>query len=106
MADSNKKSVLIVGGGAVGAIAAVNLEAGGLATVTLVLRSNYDVVKEHGYTISSCDHGNLKGWRPSVGMFGNLTLLHLDDFWGRPNIQTECGLYVCVMWHLGGETAS
>ncbi|CAN9441502.1 unnamed protein product [Alternaria alternata] len=66
MADSNKKSVLIVGGGAVGAIAAVNLEAGGLATVTLVLRSNYDVVKEHGYTISSCDHGNLKGWRPSV----------------------------------------
>lgn len=102
MADSNKKSVLIVGGGAVGAIAAVNLEAGGLATVTLVLRSNYDVVKEHGYTISSCDHGNLKGWRPSVGMFGNLTLLHLDDFWGRPNIQTECGLYVCVMWHLGG----
>ncbi|KAG9186090.1 hypothetical protein G6011_02646 [Alternaria panax] len=65
MAD-NKKSVLIVGGGAVGAIAAVNLEVGGLATVTLVLRSNYNVVKEHGYTISSCDHGNLKGWRPSV----------------------------------------
>jgi hypothetical protein len=97
MADSNKKSVLIVGGGAVGAIAAVNLEAGGLATVTLVLRSNYDVVKEHGYTISSCDHGNLKGWKPSVGMFGNLTLLlHLNDFWGWPNnIHTECGLYVC-----------
>ncbi len=59
----NKKSVLIVGGGAVGAIAAVNLEVGGLATVTLVLRSNYNVVQENGYTIESCDHGSLKEWR-------------------------------------------
>jgi ketopantoate reductase len=67
MADS-KKTVLIVGGGAVGAIAAVNLEAGGLATVTVVLRSNYNVVKDKGYTIHSCDHGTLNGWRPSIGM--------------------------------------
>jgi ketopantoate reductase len=63
-----KKTVLIVGGGAVGAIAALNLEAGGLAEVTVVLRSNYKVVKEQGYTIESCDHGNLHGWRPSFGM--------------------------------------
>jgi ketopantoate reductase len=67
MAD-NKKSVLIVGGGAVGAIAAVNLEVGGLAAVTVVLRSNYSVVKDNGYTIESCDHGSLNGWKPSVGM--------------------------------------
>jgi ketopantoate reductase len=67
MADK-KKSVLIVGGGAVGAIAAVNLEVGGLATVTIVLRSNYNVVKDNGYTIESCDHGKLNGWKPSVGM--------------------------------------
>lgn len=67
MADS-KKNVLIIGGGAVGAIAALNLEAGGLAKVTIVLRSNYNVVKEQGYYIKSCDHGVLKGWRPSVGM--------------------------------------
>ncbi|KAF1945692.1 hypothetical protein EJ02DRAFT_36539 [Clathrospora elynae] len=53
-------------GGAVGAIAAVNLEVGGLATVTVVLRSNYKVVNEKGYTIESCDHGSLKGWKPSV----------------------------------------
>jgi ketopantoate reductase len=66
MADS-KKTVLIVGGGAVGAIAAVNLEVGGLAEVTVVLRSNYNVVKDKGYTIESCDHGNLSGWRPSIG---------------------------------------
>ena len=66
MADT-KKSVLIIGGGAVGAIAAVNLEFGGLATVTVVLRSNYNVVKDKGYTIESCDHGKLDEWRPSVG---------------------------------------
>ncbi|KAI4640032.1 hypothetical protein J4E93_008832 [Alternaria ventricosa] len=65
MADT-KKSVLIIGGGAVGAIAAVNLEFGGLATVTVVLRSNYNVVKDKGYTIESCDHGKLDEWRPSV----------------------------------------
>ncbi|KAI8938848.1 hypothetical protein NX059_004710 [Plenodomus lindquistii] len=61
-----KKTVLIVGGGAVGTIAAVNLEVGGLATVTIVLRSNYNVVNEKGYTIESCDHGHLSGWKPSV----------------------------------------
>ena len=72
MADS-KKTVLIVGGGAVGAIAAVNLEAGGLATVTVVLRSNYSVVKEKGYTIDSCDHGSLNGWRPSVGTWQSMS---------------------------------
>jgi ketopantoate reductase len=64
----NKKTVLVIGGGAVGAIAAVNLEVGGLATVTVVLRSNYEVVKNKGYAIKSCDHGNLNDWRPSVGM--------------------------------------
>lgn len=62
-----KKTVLIIGGGAVGCIAAVNLEVGGQATVTLVLRSNYNVVHGQGYNIDSCDHGSLKGWRPSVG---------------------------------------
>lgn len=64
---TTKKTVLIVGGGAVGTIAAVNLEVGGLAAVTLVLRSNYNVVHEKGYTIDSCDHGSMTNWRPSVG---------------------------------------
>ncbi|KAF2023916.1 6-phosphogluconate dehydrogenase C-terminal domain-like protein [Setomelanomma holmii] len=61
-----KKTVLIIGGGAVGAIAALNLEAGGLAEVTLVLRSNYKVVNEKGYSFESCDHGSIKAWKPSV----------------------------------------
>lgn len=67
MTDTKKKTVLIVGGGAVGTIAAVNLEVGSLAEVTIVLRSNYSVVQEKGYLIESCDHGRLEGWRPSVG---------------------------------------
>ncbi|KAF2097155.1 2-dehydropantoate 2-reductase family protein [Rhizodiscina lignyota] len=60
-----KKNVLLVGGGGVGAIGALNLEAGGLAAVTAVLRSNYQVVKDDGFEIHSCDHGVLKGWRPT-----------------------------------------
>lgn len=67
MANFEKKNVLVIGGGSVGAIAALNLEVGGLTTVTLVLRSNYNVVNEKGYAIESCDHGFLKNWKPSHG---------------------------------------
>ncbi|KAF2445793.1 2-dehydropantoate 2-reductase [Karstenula rhodostoma CBS 690.94] len=66
MTSSLKKSVLIIGGGAVGAIAALNLEVGGLASVTLVLRSNYNAVSEHGFDIKSCDHGSIPAWKPSI----------------------------------------
>jgi ketopantoate reductase len=82
MPDSRKKSVLIIGGGSVGAIAAVNLEVGGLAAVTVVLRSNYSTVKESGYKIESCDHGVLEGWRPSTGMLLPLSILsYLATIW-------------------------
>ena len=67
MANTQKKLVLIIGGGAVGAIAALNLEAGGLATVTVVLGSNYDAVHEKGYRIESCDHGLVQAFKPSIG---------------------------------------
>lgn len=67
MSGVKKANVLLVGGGAVGAIAALNIESGGLGEVTAVLRSNYKVVKEEGYIIESVDHGKLKGWRPSKG---------------------------------------
>ncbi|PVH71766.1 2-dehydropantoate 2-reductase [Cadophora sp. DSE1049] len=63
-----KSRVLIVGGGGIGTIAALNLEIGGLASVTLVLRSNYEVVKNHGFTVQSIDHGDATGWRPSGGV--------------------------------------
>lgn len=69
MTDDQKKTVLVVGAGSVGTIAALNLEVGGLASVTVALRSNYKTVKEQGYTIESCDHGSSKGFRPSVGSY-------------------------------------
>jgi ketopantoate reductase len=62
-----KANVLLVGGGAVGSIAAVNIEAGGLGSVTLVARPNYQQIKDLGYEIESVDHGRLKTWRPSMG---------------------------------------
>jgi ketopantoate reductase len=53
MANAYKKSVLLIGGGAVGAVAALNLETGGLAEVTIVLRSNYDAFNENGFDFVS-----------------------------------------------------
>lgn len=67
MADAEKKRVLVIGGGAVGAIGALNLEVGGLAEVTVVLRSNFTAVKEDGYQIDSCDHGTIQSFKPSHG---------------------------------------
>ncbi|KAJ4334134.1 hypothetical protein N0V87_007077 [Didymella glomerata] len=66
MNETRKNTVLVIGAGSVGAIAALNLKVGGLASVTVALRSNYNAVKEQGYTIDSCDHGSLKGFRPSA----------------------------------------
>lgn len=62
-----KTRVLVIGGGSVGTIAALNLQSGGHADVTLVLRSNYAVVQDNGFTIDSCDHGKMINWRPSKG---------------------------------------
>lgn len=61
-----KANVLLVGGGAVGSIAAINIEASGLGAVTLVARSNYVCINELGYDIESVDHGKLHGWRPTT----------------------------------------
>jgi 2-dehydropantoate 2-reductase len=62
---AEKVRVLLVGSGGIGTMTALNLEQGGLASVTAVLRSNYAVVNEKGFTIDSCDHGKFQGWRPT-----------------------------------------
>ncbi|KAK5053290.1 hypothetical protein LTR84_002264 [Exophiala bonariae] len=62
---AQKAKVLLVGAGGIGTMTAFNLEQGGLATVTAILRSNYTIVKDQGFTIDSCDHGKFQGWRPS-----------------------------------------
>ncbi|KAH5071243.1 hypothetical protein HBH96_002590 [Parastagonospora nodorum] len=82
MADVAKKTVLVIGGGAVGAIAALNLDAGGLAEVTIVLRSNYEAVQKSGYDFESCDHGTVKSWKPSVvrNTIPNITTENLPPY--------------------------
>jgi 2-dehydropantoate 2-reductase len=62
---AQKTRVLLVGSGGIGTMTALNLEQGGLASVTAILRSNYDIVQKQGFTIDSCDHGKISGWRPS-----------------------------------------
>ncbi|KAF2659518.1 hypothetical protein K491DRAFT_590899 [Lophiostoma macrostomum CBS 122681] len=82
MSDIKKKSVLLIGGGGVGAIAALNLELGGLATVTVVLRSNFNAVNDKGYQIDSCDHGVVKNWKPShvLNSVPNITTERLPPY--------------------------
>ncbi|KAF7548096.1 hypothetical protein G7046_g8794 [Stylonectria norvegica] len=60
-----KARVLLVGSGGIGTMASLNLERGGQASVTAVLRSSYKTVKEAGFTIHSVDHGEVTGFRPS-----------------------------------------
>jgi ketopantoate reductase len=63
---SKAPNVMLVGAGGVGTIGCVALESAG-ATVTAVLRSNYDTVLKQGYTIDSLDYGKLEAWKPSKG---------------------------------------
>ena len=67
MASSDKKSrILLIGSGGVGTMASYALETGGLAAVTSVLRSNFNHVKQHGFSIDSLEHGKgITGFRPS-----------------------------------------
>ena len=63
--SESKANVLLVGCGGVGTISALNLEIGGQASVTAVVRSGYDVVKDKGFNINSVDHGIVKGFKPT-----------------------------------------
>lgn len=64
---TNKAQVLLIGSGGVGTIASLGLELGGHAQVTSVLRSDYEKVRDHGFSIESVDHGNFENWRPTKG---------------------------------------
>lgn len=64
---SGKVRVLVVGCGGIGTVAALNLHLGGACHVTMVLRSSYQKVLEHGFRIDSFDHGIIEGWRPDTG---------------------------------------
>lgn len=63
--NNDKANVLLVGSGGVGTLASLGLECSGNASVTSVLRSDYEKVKKDGFVIESVDHGNFEGWRPT-----------------------------------------
>ncbi|KAF4986343.1 hypothetical protein FGRMN_10870 [Fusarium graminum] len=66
---ASTSNILLVGGGGLGVIAALSLEASCRAQVTAVLRSNYKTVKENGFNVKSCDHGDIMGWSPTKSMY-------------------------------------
>lgn len=65
---TGKRRVLVVGSGGVGTMVSVALERSSMASVTAVLRSNYEKVIQDGFDIQSIDHGKLTNWRPSASM--------------------------------------
>ncbi|RHZ46633.1 ketopantoate reductase family protein [Aspergillus thermomutatus] len=54
----SKPHILLFGVGSIGAIYLLQLQRAG-CTVTAVCRSNYDVVKQHGFTLTSVRFGNV-----------------------------------------------
>lgn len=64
MSESERPEVIVIGAGGVGVIAALSLFIKGKSEVSLIVRSDYDHVQEHGYEIDSCDYGELHNWKP------------------------------------------
>lgn len=66
MSGEKKLRILLIGSGGVGTMASYALETGGKASVTSVLRSNYDQVRAKGFSIDSLQHGhNIINFRSS-----------------------------------------
>ncbi|KAJ3482420.1 hypothetical protein NLI96_g6991 [Meripilus lineatus] len=61
---SGLKDVLLVGFGAVGAVYSLILKSSGHVRLTVVARSNYGALKEHGAHFESLKYGEIHGWRP------------------------------------------
>ncbi|KAG7661035.1 uncharacterized protein J8A68_005407 [[Candida] subhashii] len=60
----SKPKVLIIGSGGVGTISALSLTTNDKSEVTLVVRSDYDLISNKGYSITSCTYGKLENWKP------------------------------------------
>lgn len=58
--------VLVVGTGGLGSIVAFALSYTAKASVSVVVRSDYEKVKRDGWEINSCDYGHVKGWKPEA----------------------------------------
>lgn len=61
---SELPKVLLIGAGGVGAVVAYSISYKKAATVSLVVRRDYEVVKNNGYKFNSYDHGEVNNWHP------------------------------------------
>ncbi|KAL1659519.1 hypothetical protein GGF50DRAFT_130971 [Schizophyllum commune] len=64
MAENVVKEVLLIGFGAVGAVYSLILQNSGKVNLTVVARSNYEVIKNEGVHYESEKFGHIKGWKP------------------------------------------
>ncbi|SCU99247.1 LAFA_0G22870g1_1 [Lachancea sp. 'fantastica'] len=62
--QDNKPTCLVIGAGGVGIITTYSLFNAAKSEVSLVVRSDYDHVVQHGYSIESCDYGSIENWKP------------------------------------------
>lgn len=65
MSSVKNFNTLVIGSGGVATITALSLDQNNKSDVTMVVRSDYDKATKDGYSIKSCDYGQLKGWKPT-----------------------------------------
>lgn len=65
MTQEEKKNVLVIGTGGVGAITAYGLDYTQKSNLSIVVRRDYAKVTENGYRIHSVDYGEIEGWKPA-----------------------------------------
>ncbi|THV08024.1 6-phosphogluconate dehydrogenase C-terminal domain-like protein [Dendrothele bispora CBS 962.96] len=59
-----KREILLVGFGAIGAVYSLVVDRSGLARITVVARSNFNEVNDHGMRFESKKYGEINGWKP------------------------------------------
>lgn len=61
---SLKPKVLVIGSGGVGSVTALSLWWRQRLEVTLIVRSDYELIKAKGIEFHSCSYGHIEGWQP------------------------------------------
>lgn len=61
---SSKPNVLLIGAGGVGTIVAYGIDCLDKSNLSIVVRRDYEKVKDAGYNIQSVDYGSVDSWKP------------------------------------------
>lgn len=67
----DKKEFLLIGPGGIGCMGAFTIDYNKKVNCSIVVRRDYEKVKENGYTIDSIDYGKIDSWKPS-NVFANV----------------------------------